>query len=75
MSYPGEPRPSYSKGIYCERCGRDASVKPTKLGKLCQYCRAADMRHIRAVRQLGGMPRIGSVYLTNDEDYEEQGDE
>jgi len=49
----------------CERCGRKKSVKPTALGRLCQYCRATDKRHMRSVRDLGGIPIIDGQPVTN----------
>lgn len=50
-------------------CRRTNKVRQTVVGMRCAYCRAVDIRHINEVRQLGGMPRIGSRALPTNEDY------
>lgn len=45
----------------CEVCGRKKAVKNTVVGFRCQYCRSVDKRHIRAIRNLGGVPNIHGI--------------
>jgi hypothetical protein len=54
----------YLDGLKCDRCGRSKSVKSTVLGKLCQYCRASDGRHMNSIRRLGGVPNIDGKPIT-----------
>lgn len=60
----------HGTGKACEACGRTAGVRPTALGERCQYCRGSDVRHINAIRRLGGTPTLNSkpfgAYLRDD---------